>query len=189
MVDIQQLTHQVYENYKNRFQQSYEAYLIEAKNHFESKKDRLDEYYHKEKEKQYRSQMNADEARRGELVAKKQQKKLAIKQTMIGDYKKALYQQLMALPADVILEWLNQELEHCENPQEIEVIMPAHTLQVLENSLDQIPFEVRKLPASTDGGFIIKQGHLQYNYLFKQLIENSREKINRLVIAELEKEE
>lgn len=189
MVDIQQLTHQVYENYKNKFQQSYEAYKNEVQTHFQAEKDQFDEFYHKEKEKQYKDQMNADMVRRGELMARKQQKKLAIKQTIIGEYKKALYQHLMALPADVIVELINQALNQCEDSQEVELILPAHTLQVLENNLDSFPFEVKKLPASMDGGFIIKQGHLQYNYLFKQLIENARDKINHLVIVQLEKEE
>lgn len=188
MVDIQQLTQQVYQQQKEKFEAEFNQDELAVRQQFEKNIHQLEQDF---KEKIIKEENNCQKEwalKQERLAIQQRQKKLAIKQAVIDQYKADLHQAMCNLSAEETFKWIRSVLNQLSDLSDLHLHLAPQTSDKLAGLTGDLPVYIGAELATEDGGFTLVKGQTQYNFLFNQLIAQSSAKIEVKLLNLLGKE-
>lgn len=108
--------------------------------------------------------------------------RLAIKQAIIDDYVtevKAGFKNLSSENIHTFIEALLSKHTELENPV---IVLGEQTKALLKESVNTFPVGVSEKTLPNQSGFILMDGDIEYNYLFDNLVEESRRQLQLILV-------
>ena len=184
MADINGLTNSVIEREQAKVDQAVQAYEQEQAAETETKKENLKQIFVKRKLKlEQESKRQLDISLNSESLRKRDQI-LDTKQAIISDYIAQVKHSFEQLDAETTKKFIESVLNEYSNPEQYEIVLGEKTSDLLNNSL-QVNATVSNETVAGKAGFVLRQGSIEYNYLFDNLVEEKTSSLQRLIVDKI----
>ncbi len=184
MADINGLTNSVIEREQAKVDQAVQAYEQEQAAETETKKENLKQTFVKRK-----FNLEQDSKRQLDILLnsaslRKRDQILDTKQAIISDYIAQVKHSFEQLDAETSKKFIESVLNEYSNPEQYEIVLGEKTSDLLNNSL-QVKAPVSNETVAGKAGFVLRQGSIEYNYLFDNLVEEKTSSLQRLIVDQI----
>ncbi|XJS11115.1 hypothetical protein ACF3NG_02295 [Aerococcaceae bacterium WGS1372] len=187
MADINHLTTTVIDRERDKLNQDYESFKQSTKEQTSKQKESIKQDYVTRKLKtETQLQQEFDKAK-SSLANKQRDLNLQVKQTIMNQYiqdvKKAM-EQLDASTVTEMIESVVNRLDLSYGSDQYELVFGEKTSQLLGAQVD-LPINLAEETIPQQAGFVIRQGSIEYNYLFDKLVEEQTNALRSLIVNEV----
>lgn len=121
---------------------------------------------------------------RNSLQLVERNQRLAIKQEIIHHYVEEVKAGFQALSKDETHAFIEKLLQRHTQESDLKIVLGSLTKEVLgHDAIFAVPVSEEVIPNET--GFILMDGDIEYNYLFVNLVEESRRQLQLLLLQEV----
>lgn len=148
-----------------------------------TKKEQLDKIYKEEQIKKQNEIIHEQAIALNSMELEKRDAKLMIKQKLTQRYFEGIYQALLNLPIDQLIQFIQSIIDsHSENLDGL--VLAEYTKNALPNDVSfSIP--VNDQVINNKAGFIILSGDIEYNYLFENLVKELSRELQQILVEEV----
>ncbi len=123
-------------------------------------------------------QAKAKEISSADMIAKK--RILTTKQMLIAETIEKAKQKLLNQDDEANQNTILQMLKNSKADTQTEIILPEKSSAKLKEALEKAGYKISNQIRDIAGGFVLKQGDIEYNYSFESIIEIERENLELL---------
>lgn len=184
MTEINDLTQSVIQQEKIKLQQEMVEFKNKIKQVTNSEKKRQKELFEAHRlELEKQSQKQLDIALNS-LKLKKRNQILVAKQEIIDDYILSVKKAFEQLDPDSMKAIIQSVVETFDQKEQLELILGEKTKQLLGAS-QQFDVKVSGDVILGKAGFVLRQGSIEYNYLFDNLVNFKRLALQQIIVKSL----
>ncbi|MBZ6527389.1 hypothetical protein HYQ40_06325 [Aerococcaceae bacterium DSM 111021] len=184
MADINGLTNSVIEREQAKVDQAVRAYEQEQAAETETKRDEIKQAFVKRKFNLEQDSKRQLDISLNSARLKQRDQILDSKQVIINDYIAQVKKSFQQLDAKTTTQFIEGILNDYTNPEQYEIVLGEKTHDLLNNSL-QVKAQVSNETVAGKAGFLLRQGSIEYNYLFDNLVEEKTSSLQRLIVDKI----
>lgn len=187
MADIQQLTTTVVERERAKLNQTYESFK-------QTTKDQLKQHQETSKQDFVTRKLTAEkelhqefEKAKNSLANKGRDLNLQVKQSIMNQYIQDVKQAMEQLDPQAVTAFIQavvQQLDSQSSAGSSELILGEKTSQLLGNQFE-LPIARSNETLAGQAGFVIRQGSIEYNYLFDKIVEDNIQALQAIIVKEV----
>ncbi len=147
--------------------------MTAAKTKAAKEKAKFDEMAKQEAQKAVAKEISSAEMRAKKLI-------LSQKQECLEEVLKEAENKLLSLSGDKYKDTIITMIKNANVDSECEIILSKKDKDSFGDEISQMDYKVSGEVRDIDGGFIVKNGDIEYNYSFKSIISVQREDILQL---------
>lgn len=187
MADIQQLTTTVVERERAKLNQTYESFKQTTKGQLKQHKETSKQDYVTRKLAAEKELHQEFEKAKNSLANKSRDLNLQVKQSIMNQYIQDVKQAMEQLDAQAVTAFIQavvQQLDSLSSAGSSELILGEKTSQLLGNQLE-LPIARSNETLAGQAGFVIRQGSIEYNYLFDKIVEDNIQALQAIIVKEV----
>lgn len=121
------------------------------------------------------------------ISLRKRDKILGVKRQLIDQYIQDIQKSFIELDQEAVKEFISSILKQYQGQEGIVLQFGSKTKTLLADSIHEITqgFTLSDETLEGQAGFILQDGSLQYNYLFDNLVNDSRKKLEAIIVNQL----
>lgn len=187
MADINHLTTTVVERERAKLDQAYEAFKQTTKDHTKKEKESIKKEYVSRKLKSETQLAQEFEKSKNSLANKQRDLNLQVKQTVMNRYIQDVKKAMELLDEQSVTDLIQAVVSQFNlnsGTDQYELILGEKTSQLLGSQIT-LPINVAEETIPQQAGFVIRQGSVEYNYLFDKLVEEKTNALQSLIVREV----
>ncbi len=153
----------------------------------DNKKQELLQTHEQQKQQLKEEQKRAYQVSQNSLQLEDRNNKLASKQKLIETYLSDIQSEFVALSADETIAFIESILTQHTDMVHSEIIFGEDTKNKI-SEWEHSKIAIRDEIIPNKSGFILTAGDVEYNYLFDNLIEESRKDLQKILLNQLSEE-
>lgn len=184
ITELQSFTDQVINREEDAKQRKLAEFAKSLEEKLNTQKEQLTAKHEAQFEKVTTQHDNQFNIRLNSLQLGQRNKQLAIKQEIIDDYIKEVKTGFNQLNSDETIQFINHLLNQHELTEHSEIVLGEQTKKSIQ---DESAFSVRVNESIIPGvaGFILMDGDIEYNYLFDNLVEETRRQLQLILLDQV----
>lgn len=175
MADLNTLTQTVIKREEQKFQRQLESFKEQRAEELDQTKQELIEANNEAKDKiENELDRDRDVSMKG-VELKGRNERLAIKQELTGRYIDDVYEKLIQISPDMLRDFVWNIINQLSSRDNIRIIFGNLHYEMMQPFFDDFRHQNIAIAEETiqdDGGFVIEQGSIQYNYKFSNLMDD-----------------
>ena len=175
MADLNTLTQTVIKREEQKFQSQLESFKEQRAEELDQTKQELIEANNEAKDKiENELDRDRDVSMKG-VELKGRNERLAIKQELTARYIDDVYEMLIQISPDMLRDFVWNIINQLSSRDNIRIIFGNLHYEMMQPFFDDFRHQNIAIAEETiqdDGGFIIEQGSIQYNYKFSNLMDD-----------------
>lgn len=184
MTDINQLTKNVIDREQAKLNEIIENYKDKVQAETDREKEKLMQEFTARKVEAEKDLKRGLDIAMNSIDLRRRDKVLSVKRSFINQYVNDVEESLEQLDEDTTKNFILNILQQFSDKENAALVLGSLTKERLANKLNEFDSLIKVSDRTIAGehGFVIEQGSLQYNYLFKNLVKDIRPKLEEIIV-------
>lgn len=184
MTDINQLTKNVIDREQAKLNEIIENYKDKVQAETDREKEKLMQEFTARKVEAEKDLKRGLDIAMNSIDLRRRDKVLSVKRSFINQYVNDVEESLEQLDEDTTKNFIMNILQQFSDKENAALVLGSLTKERLANKLNEFDSLIKVSDRTIAGehGFVIEQGSLQYNYLFKNLVKDIRPKLEEIIV-------